>query len=205
MRCGCIRRQTMKFPYLICLYPKHVLLWFSGTHAHDSLVILGMDPQKALLQAQTAIEHVRSNLNDQWNFHGLYSGAGYGLDGLPWFTSHYTFHMVLWHIPFAISGQLFSAPNATLIFDPKFSCPYKVSFYTPYAIGTLECAVINRGGTLTKKFEIMSTSGDLSLRYLEVSGSPYPSEVKLTQGNLITWFDNSKKTKKQPVLYKMAK
>ncbi|XP_068694647.1 uncharacterized protein [Montipora foliosa] len=176
------------------LITKHESIWMGGSPDWTALQIhLGMDPQKALLQAQTAIEHVRSNLNDQWNFHGLYSGAGYGLDGLPWLTSHYTFHMVLWHIPFAISGQLFSAPNATLKFDPKFSCPYKISFYTPYAIGTLECAVINRGGTLTKKFEIMSTSGDLSLRYLEVSGIPYPSEVKLRQGNLITWFANSTK------------
>ena len=146
-----------------------------------------MDPNKALLEAEKAIEHVRSNLNDQWNFHGLYSGDGYGLDGLPWCTSHYAFHMVLWHIPFALSGQYFSAPDATLKFDPKFPCPYKVTFYTPFAMGTLQCHIINRGGSKKIKYEIMSTSGDLVLQYLEVSGIPYPSEVMLEEGKLVTW------------------
>ena len=120
-----------------------------------------MDPQKVLLQAGKAIEHVRSGLNDQWNFHGLYSGAGYGLDGLTWCTSHYAFHMALWHILFAVCGQYFSAPNATLLFDSKFRCPYKISFLTPFAIGTLKCVPIKRGGLKTSKFEILSTSGDL--------------------------------------------
>ena len=94
-----------------------------------------MDPQKALLKAEKAIEHVRSELNDEWDFHELYSGDGYGLDGLPWCTSHYAFHMVLWHIPFAISGQSFSAPEARLSFEPKLSCPYHIPFYTPFASG----------------------------------------------------------------------
>ena len=161
--------------------------WSCGPGTYGFHAFLGMDPQKALLQAGKAIEHVRSGLNDQWDFHGLYSGAGYGLDGLPWCTSHYTFHMVLWHIPFAVSGQYFSAPNATLIFDPKFRCPYKISFLTPFAIGTLKCVPIKRGGLKTRKFEILSTSGDLHLQYLEVSGIPSPPEVTLEQGKVITW------------------
>ena len=150
----------------------------------------GMDPQKALLQAEKAIEHVRSDLNDQWNFHGLYSGAGYGLDGLPWATSHYAFHMVLWHIPFAISGQFFSAPNATLLFDPKLLCPYKVPFYTSFATGTLQCTFVQRNKQKRMKFEIVSTSGDLSLQHLEVSGIPYPRAVRLKEGKLVTWLSH---------------
>ena len=152
--------------------------------------ISGFDAQDALQQAKKAIDHVRSGLNDQWNFHGLYSGAGYGLDGLPWCTSHYTFHMVLWHIPFALSGQSFSAPNATLSFDPKLSCPYKVPFYTPFAIGTLQCTVLHKKNQETKKFEILSTSGDLSLQVLEVSGFQYPSEITIKQGKEVTWCSN---------------
>lgn len=146
-----------------------------------------MDPQNASLQAKKAIDHVRSELNDQWNFHGLYSGSGYGLDGLPWCTSHYTFHMVLWHIPFAISGQYFSAPKATLSFNPKFPCPYKIPFYTPFAIGTLQCSVIDKQNQETMKFEILSTSGDMYLQKLEVSGFQYPTAVTLKQGKVITW------------------
>ena len=149
--------------------------------------ISGLDPQKALMQAEKAIEHVRSDLNDEWNFHGLYSGTGYGLDGLPWCTSHYAFHMVLWHIPFALSGQSFSAPNATLSFDPKLPCPYKVPFYTPFATGTLQCAFIQRKNRETIKFEILSTSGDIFLQHLEVSGFQYPTEVMLKQGKPVTW------------------
>ena len=139
------------------------------------------------MQAEKAIDHVRSSLNDEWNFHGLYSGAGYGLDGLPWCTSHYTFHMVLWHIPFAISGQFFSAPNATLTFDPKLPCPYKVPFYTSFATGTLQCTPIERNNQEAMKFKIMSTSGDLYLQYLEVSGFRYPTAVRLKQDKLVTW------------------
>lgn len=149
--------------------------------------IPGLDPQNASHQAQKALDHVRSELNDQWDFHGLYSGPGYGLDGLPWCTSHYTFHMVLWHIPFAISGQYFSAPNSTLTFSPKFLCPYKIPFYTPFAIGTLQCSVIDKE---TMKFEMLSTSGDIYLQKLVVSGFQYPKSVELKQGEVITWLSH---------------
>lgn len=157
---------------------------------HNKFSISGFDPQDALQQAKKAIDHVRSGLNDQWNFHGLYSGTGYGLDGLPWCTSHYTFHMVLWHIPFALSGQSFSAPNATLLFDPKLPCPYKVPFYTPFAVGTLQCTVLHRKNQETKEFEILSTSGDISLQVLEVSGFQYPTVITIKQGKEVTWLSN---------------
>ena len=159
----------------------------------DRFSISGFDAQDALQQAKKAIDHVRSGLNDQWNFHGVYSGTGYGLDGLPWCTSHYTFHMVLWHIPFALSGQSFSAPNATLSFDPKLPCPYKVPFYTPFATGTLQCTVLHRThrkNQETKKFDILSTSGDISLQILEVSGFRYPTAITIKQGEEVTWCSN---------------
>lgn len=95
--------------------------------------------------------------------------------------------MVLWHIPFALSGQFFSAPNATLSFDPKLSCPYKVPFFTPLAIGTLQCAVVRIKDQETKKFEILSTSGEISLQELKVSGIRYPTPITIKQGDVITW------------------
>ncbi|XP_020625895.1 uncharacterized protein LOC110063277 isoform X1 [Orbicella faveolata] len=172
----------------------HESIWIGSSPDWTTLQIhLGFDAQDALQQAKKAINHVRSGLNDQWNFHGLYSGTGYGLDGLPWCTSHYTFHMVLWHIPFALSGQSFSAPNATLSFDPKLPCPYKVPFYTPFATGTLQCTFLHiphRKNQETKKFEILSTSGDISLQVLEVSGFQYPSAITIKQGKEVTWCSN---------------
>ena len=148
-----------------------------------------MDPAKALPHAQKCLDHVRSTLNDQWNFHGLNSGPGYGLDGLPWCTSHYTFHMVLWHIPFALSGQFFSAPEAILSFDPKMSLPFKIPFFTPDAIGILKAREEKDKKGLRKKFEIVSTSGSLRLKTLMVSGVKYPkSAVELKEGRSVTWF-----------------
>ena len=171
-------------PRPIVVYLRRIVLLF------NEFLISGFDSQNALLQAKKAIDHVRSDLNDQWNFHGLYSGTGYGLDGLPWCTSHYTFHMVLWHIPFALSGQTFSAPNATLSFDPKVPCPYELPFYTPFAIGTLQCAVIHKKNQKTKKFEILSTSGDISLQELVVSDTHYPTAVMIKQGKVVTWMSH---------------
>ena len=154
---------------------------------------VGMDPTKALSQAKKAIDHVRSTLNDTWNFHGLYSGAGYGLDGLPWCTSHYTFHMVMWHIPFALSGQYFSAPNATLTFEPRIRCPYKLPFYTPFAVGTLRGVVVQGKHGEKKMFELLSTSGELFLRKLEVSGVRYPqSTITIKEGRTVTWFSKER-------------
>ena len=45
---------------------------------------------------------------------------------MPWCTAHYGFHMPLWHIPFALSGQTYSAVEKTLSFDVKIECPFTV-------------------------------------------------------------------------------
>ena len=94
----------------------------------------------ALNRAKRSLDHWRSTLNDQWNIHGLIASNGYGLDGLPWATSHYSFHLVLWHIPLALSGQMYFARNASLTFWPKFPIPFNLPFFTPKAIGTIEGA-----------------------------------------------------------------
>ena len=90
--------------------------------------ISGFDALDALQQAKKAIDHVRSGLNDQWNFHGLYSGTGYGLDGLPWCTSHYTF---IWCygtflLPFRASTSRHQMPHFPLI--PNFLVHTKCRF-----------------------------------------------------------------------------
>ena len=105
-------------------------------------------------------------------------------------TSHYAFHMVLWHIPFAISGQSFSAPEATLSFEPKLSCPYNVPFYTSFATGTLQCTFVQKRNQTKMKFQIMSTSGEMFLQQLAVSGFRYPIALTLKQGEVVTWFSH---------------
>lgn len=50
--------------------------------------------------------------------------------------------MVLWHIPLAVSGQQYFAPNASLTFWPKFPIPFSLPFFTPRASGIIEGAYV---------------------------------------------------------------
>jgi len=86
--------------------PQDNSIWM-GTSQDWSVLNLwfNMESESALTQSKKGLNHVREILNDQWNVHGLYAGDGYGVGGKPWVTSHYGFHMVLWHLAFALSGQ----------------------------------------------------------------------------------------------------
>lgn len=117
--------------------------FFLETRFGFAFILTDTDPIIALNRAKKSLDHWRSTLNDQWNVHGLISSNGYGLDGLPWATSHYSFHLVLWHIPLALSGQQYFAPNASLTFWPKFPIPFNLPFFTPKASGTIEGAYVN--------------------------------------------------------------
>ena len=112
-----------------------------------------MDPEDALQQASKSLDNYRTNLRDQWNFHGVTSSEHYGLDGLPWATSHYTYQLVLWHLPLALSGQQYYAPNGTITFQPRFDPPYWLPFYTPRCMGNIEA----KQESLQGKDEIMYT------------------------------------------------
>jgi hypothetical protein len=100
--------------------------------------LLETHPQWALKQAKKPLDHWRSTLNDQWNIHGLMSSGGYGQDGLPWASSHHNSHLVIWHIPLAISGQQYSAPDRSLTFWPKLEIPFELPFFVPTASGLIE-------------------------------------------------------------------
>ena len=119
----------------------------------------GADPNKALKRAEKALDHWRSVLKDQWNIHGLMSSQGYGQDGLPWATSHYSFHLVLWHLPLALSGQKYSAPESSLEFWPKFPIPFELPFFTPQASGTLRGSYKTTHGKDEEMFSLKVTSG----------------------------------------------
>ncbi|XP_078367102.1 uncharacterized protein LOC144651095 isoform X2 [Oculina patagonica] len=145
---------------------------------------LGMDPKKALKQAEKALEHYRTKLNDFWNIHGLTAGQGYGVDGQPWCTSHYSFHMVLWHIPLALSGQRYSAVEQKLTFEPKLNVPYALPFFTPFASGTIQGRKHNK----RTKYMVTVTSGKLELKLLAISKSMFPkNRINLSQGEYVTW------------------
>ena len=90
----------------------------------------------------------------------------------------------------SISGQSFSAPEPTLSFEPKLPGPYNVPFYTSFATWTLQCTFVQKRNQTKMKFQIMSTSGEMFLQQLAVSGFRYPSALTLKQGEVVTWFSH---------------
>ena len=87
-----------------------------------------------------------------WNVVAVGGGLEYGAEGQPLANSHYGYHMaskhdlhvpctyfqsrvldvqVMWHIPFALSGQHWDAPSASLTFSPKLSAPFSLPVFVP--------------------------------------------------------------------------
>lgn len=174
---------------------KHNSVWMGADADWSSLMLhLDTDPIIALNRAKKSLDHWRSTLNDQWNIHGLISSSGYGLDGLPWATSHYSFHMVLWHIPLAVSGQQYFAPNASLTFWPKFPIPFSLPFFTPRASGIIEGAYVKgndreeEDSEEEEMFTFTIKSGEITLKELSILGSRYgEGEISIKQGETVTW------------------
>ena len=161
-------------------------IWMGSDSDWATLQIyLGTSPDVALNQAEKGLEHYRTGLQDLWNIHGLSAGPGHGLDGQPWCTSHYTFHMVLWHIPLAISGQQYSAIKRSLRFDPRVKVPYVLPFFTPFASGLVESST-QRGKVLHKVTVML---GKLELKSLKVSRSKYSTrhDITLKKGEYVEW------------------
>ena len=95
-------------------------------------------------------------------------------DGYPTVTSHYGFHMVSWHVPLAVSGQLADlAPpaNRSLTFAPRLAPPYTLPFMLPGVLGTVESAT---AGSVSK-YSVCLTVGELELDLLSVSGTKVPT------------------------------
>ena len=160
-------------------------IWMGSDADWTTLNIhLGMDPEESLKQAEKALEHYRTNLNDLWNIHGLTAGQGYGVDGQPWCTSHYSFHLVLWHIPLSLSGQRYDAVHKRLTFHPKLNVPYALPFFTPFASGTVKARKLDE----CVKYTVTVTSGRLRVKLLVVSKSKLPkNKVDLRQGEHVSW------------------
>ena len=181
---------------------KYDSVWMGGAPDWAALQIsLGKDGvglQPALAMAEKELDHYRTDLRDQWNIHGLTANDGYGVNGQPWCTAHYGFHMPLWHIPFAMSGQIFSAVTKTLTFapsSPDLQCNYTLPVMVPRAVGLLTCSEPSTG---MYEWQLTVTLGSLELNTLGIIGNPRSSDgggptamhdgpVSLSVGEMVAW------------------
>ncbi|UJR11626.1 hypothetical protein I4U23_015807 [Adineta vaga] len=162
-------------------------IWMGASQDWSVLNLwFNMNPQSALVQSEKGLNHVRQILNDQWNTHGIYAGDGYGVGGKPWVTSHYGFHMVFWHLPFALSGQYVDLSNGILTFSPKLSIPYRIPVLIPKTLGSLSVISMSNG---QRSFTFTLSIGNLSLNVLSVDNSTYPGSVDLKAGQSVHWTD----------------
>jgi non-lysosomal glucosylceramidase len=160
-------------------------IWMGGSQDWSVLNLwLGMDPDSAFIQSEKGLNHVRQTLNDQWNTHGIYASDGYGLGGKPWITSHYGFHMVLWHLPFAISGQYTDLNKGVLLFSPKLRSPFILPVLIPTIFGSISAIPLSSGQST---YTLTLIVGNLTLNQLAVNNVTYPGSVHLTAGQSIEW------------------
>lgn len=165
--------------------PQDNSIWMGASQDWSVLKLwLGSDIDLAMSQSVKGIDHVRLTLNDQWNTHGLYAGDGYGVGGKPWTTSHYGFHMVLWHLPFAFSGQYVDLPNGILKFSPKRRTPFMLPVLIPNILGTISSTSTSDGRT---QYSLSLSVGSLSLNTLAIDEVTYPGKVNLSAGQTISW------------------
>lgn len=158
---------------------KYNSVWMGGAPDWAALQIAlgddGVGVDIAMAMAKKELDHYRTTLRDQWNIHGLTANDGYGVDGQPWCTAHYGFHMPLWFIPFAMSKQSFkvvnSAHQSELAFDPVVPCPYTLSVLATGAVGLLTCAQVS---PIQQSFNLAITAGSLDLTSLRVGQTAYP-------------------------------
>ena len=165
--------------------PQDNTIWMGSSQDWSVLNLwLNMDPDDALSQSEKGLNHVRETLRDQWNTHGLYAGDGYGVGGKPWLTSHYGFHMVLWHLPFAISGQYTDLSKGLLLFAPKIRSPFLLPFLIPNTLGSISASPLTNGQT---SYTLKLAVGNLSLTQLAVDNVQYPGSVQLSAGQSVEW------------------
>jgi non-lysosomal glucosylceramidase len=77
-------------------------IWEMAPPNHATLGLhLGQHVDEMLAVFEPSATSYSRRINDQWNTAGLKDTTGY-----PTATSHYGMHMVAWHIPLALSGQV---------------------------------------------------------------------------------------------------
>ncbi|CAF4796443.1 unnamed protein product [Rotaria sp. Silwood1] len=165
--------------------PQDNSIWMGASQDWSVLNLwFNMDFNSALIQSEKGLNHVRQTLNDQWNTHGLYAGDGYGIGGKPWVTSHYGFHMVLWHLPFAITGQYTDLSKGILLFSPKLRSPFILPVLIPNTLGSISSTPLLNGQT---SYTFALAIGNLSLNILAINNVKYPGSIHLTAGQSVQW------------------
>lgn len=160
-------------------------IWEGGPPNHATLAIrAGVPPAVALKNFHSSATSWSERINDQWNTAGIKD-----TDGYPTVTSHYGFHMVSWHIPLAITGQLAdlsSSTNRSLTFAPTVDAPYTLPLMLPGLLGTVSSSA-------TGRYTVSLTVGAIELDLLAVDGSAAPhtapgSGVQLSaDGSPVSW------------------
>ena len=100
--------------------------------------------------------------------------------------------MPLWHIPFAMSGQVFSAVTKTLTFSPSVPCPYVLPVLVTGGVGTLTCSKPASGARLS--FDLLITLGKLDVATLAVlgeGGGKHAGPAALAAGQTANWESSS--------------
>jgi non-lysosomal glucosylceramidase len=165
--------------------PQDNSIWMGASQDWSVLNLwFNMESESALMQSKKSLNHVRQILNDQWNVHGLYAGDGYGIGGKPWVTSHYGFHMVLWHLPFALSGQYTDLSKGILTFSPKLRSPFILPVLIPNTFGSISATPIANDQS---SYTLTLLIGNLTLTELSINNVQYPGSVNLTAGQSIQW------------------
>ena len=99
-------------------------------------------------------------------------------------SSHYFFHLSVWHVPLALSGQNFSAMDGTLAFAPKLEAPLALPVLVSGAIGTLTISEQGAG-------KLHLTAGQMRLHDIEVHGQSVwrsrPTARVVKSGEVIEW------------------
>ena len=156
-------------------------IWEGAAPNHATLALrTGEAPATALANFKKSATSWSQRSNDQWNTARIKDSDGY-----PTVTSHYGFHMVSWHIPLAMSGQLAdlaSPTNRSLTFAPRLPAPYSLPIMLPGMLGTL-------GSTAAGRYTVCLTVGAIELDLLSVDGHRAPPRpvVLVGGGGCVDW------------------
>ena len=89
----------------------------------------------------------------------------------------------MWHIPFALTGQHWDAPSASLSFHPKISAPFSLPVFVPGTVLLLNSQTSGEG-TLT-----LIAGRSLTLKELVVGNTSAATQLPKTfdVGDTIKW------------------
>lgn len=159
-------------------------IWMGGSIDWTSLMLrLDQPISESLTQSAKLLGNWMERLEDRWNIWGLGGGRHTGIDGLGWITSHYSFHMPLYHTPFAYTNQIYSAPNSSLTIQSILPPPYALPILIPGALAKLSARLdANKRVSYTLRLLL----GELTVKNFLVDGEVAPI-IQLTGGQNMTW------------------